>query len=60
MNAVDIESKSVQALILCPTRELATQTQEEVYKLSFGMFGLRSCCVYGGSNIHKQRERLQQ
>jgi ATP-dependent RNA helicase DeaD len=58
LNAVDPTSRKVQALILCPTRELATQTQEEVYKLSFGLIGIKSVCVYGGSNVWKQKERI--
>lgn len=58
LNSIDVSSRKVQALILCPTRELATQTQEEVYKLSFGLIGVRSVCVFGGSNMWKQKERI--
>ncbi|MBP7007249.1 DEAD/DEAH box helicase [Patescibacteria group bacterium] len=34
VNAIDPSKKQVQALVLCPTRELAVQTEEEFYKLS--------------------------
>src|SRR5699024_3924592 len=33
LNAVDTQSSDIQALIISPTRELAIQTQEELYRL---------------------------
>ena len=52
------EQKGPQALILCPTRELAVQVRGEVDKLAHGR---RVGCValYGGKPIRQQIERLK-
>jgi len=51
-------SRSVQALILTPTRELANQIQEEIKKL--GKYTkIKSTCVYGGSPYNKQIKALK-
>lgn len=47
LNAIDPSKRAVQALVLCPTRELAVQTEEEFYKLSRGTIGLKTCVAYG-------------
>lgn len=60
LNAIDPSKKAVQALVLCPTRELAVQTEEEFYKLSRGTIGLKTCVAYGGSNIFRQKEKIMQ
>ena len=60
LNAIDPSKKTVQALVLCPTRELAVQTEEEFYKMSRGTIGLKTCVAYGGSNIFRQKEKIQQ
>ncbi|KAK7100514.1 probable ATP-dependent RNA helicase DDX43 [Littorina saxatilis] len=39
-------------LVLCPTRELALQIQEEVLKINYK--GIKSVCVYGGGNRREQ------
>ena len=44
----------VQALVLCPTRELAIQVSEEVHRLGARLFGLKVLPVYGGSSIENQ------
>lgn len=50
--------KSVEALIITPTRELAMQISDEVFKL--GKFArTRTICVYGGQSIKKQCEFMQ-
>ena len=49
---------SPQALIMCPTRELATQVGEELVWLQ-GPKGLRIITVYGGTDIDKQAKQLQ-
>ena len=46
-----------QALVLCPTRELATQVSEEMQWLQGGK-GLRFVTVYGGTDIDKQAKVL--
>lgn len=47
-----------QAIILCPTRELAVQVAEELTWLQ-GESGLLIQTVYGGTDIEKQAKELQ-
>ena len=51
---IDAKSKATQAIILCPTRELAVQVSEEIKKLSKFKRGLRTLAVYGGESIERQ------
>jgi len=46
-----------QALVLCPTRELATQVSEELQWLQ-GDKGLKFVTVYGGTDLEKQAKVL--
>ena len=46
-----------QAIILCPTRELAVQVTEEMIELQ-GTKGLNIISVYGGTDIEKQAKKL--
>lgn len=55
----DPEERFPQAIILCPTRELAVQVAEELKKLSKHVRGLHICAVYGGESIDKQIKALQ-
>ena len=48
---------SLQALVLCPTRELATQVSEEMRWLQ-GDKGLNLITVYGGTDLEKQAKSL--
>ncbi|MGA3120947.1 MAG: DEAD/DEAH box helicase [Polyangiaceae bacterium] len=51
-------TKAVQALVLCPTRELALQVSREVEQL--GQFrGIKVVPVYGGASITKQIEAIE-
>lgn len=58
LQKIDPNKRAVQAVILAPTRELAYQIREEVFKLSEGL-RMKSIAVYGGSPIRRQREELQ-
>ncbi|WP_124057867.1 DEAD/DEAH box helicase [Vaginisenegalia massiliensis] len=58
LNKLDDSNKSVQALVVAPTRELAIQVQEELFRLGKGQRA-RVYVVYGGSPIGKQLERLR-
>ena len=51
---VDVTSKAVQVLILCPTRELATQVADEVHKLTAFKRGISSVPIYGGASYDRQ------
>jgi len=49
---------SVEALVIVPTRELATQVSDELYR--FGKFlGIRTATVYGGSSYSRQIEHVK-
>lgn len=47
-----------QALVIAPTRELAIQNGEELYRLGH-LKNIRIVTVYGGANIRKQLHQLQ-
>ncbi len=49
----------VQALILCPTRELALQINSELKLLAKFIQGFRSVALIGGQGMHIQTERLK-
>src|SRR3954452_23486718 len=51
---VDAQLRAVQALILCPTRELAMQVAEEVAKLATFKRGVRELPIYGGASYERQ------
>ncbi len=56
---LDFENKSIQALVLCPTRELAIQVHREFEKLTKYYENLSVVSVYGGQNIEKQLSALK-
>ena len=51
---VDPTKRVTQALILCPTRELAVQVSEEVHKLSLFKRGINALPIYGGQSYERQ------
>ncbi len=55
----DLEDKHVQALVLCPTRELSIQVSEEIAKLGKYKKGLTVLPVYGGQPIERQIKALK-
>jgi len=48
-----------QVLILCPTRELAMQSSEEMHKFAKYKSGIRIVPVYGGASIENQIRALK-
>ena len=50
-------SGNIQAIVLCPTRELAVQVSEELSILQ-GEKGLAIQTVYGGTDLEKQAKKL--
>ncbi len=54
INSIDVESKDIQAVILCPTRELTLQISEEMKKIGANCKELRILSVFGGQNIERQ------
>jgi ATP-dependent RNA helicase DeaD len=51
---IDPSSLAVQVLILCPTRELATQVADEVHKLTAYKRGIHAVPIYGGASYDRQ------
>lgn len=58
LERVDPGTKAPQALILCPTRELAIQVAEEISKLAAHKRGVFVLPVYGGQPIERQFRAL--
>ncbi len=56
---VQPEKRAPQALILCPTRELAVQVAEEVAKLAMFKRGVRELPIYGGQSYDRQLRGLR-
>ena len=56
---VDPHNKRTQAIVLCPTRELAIQVAEEVRMLAKYMHSVKVLPVYGGQDIVKQIRSLK-
>ena len=55
---IDPEEKGLQAIILCPTRELAMQAAEEIRRFAKYMHEVKVLPVYGGQDISKQIRAL--
>ncbi|HAB59785.1 MAG TPA: ATP-dependent RNA helicase [Lachnospiraceae bacterium] len=59
LESVDPKSKHLQAVVLCPTRELAIQVAEEIRKLAKFLHGIKVLPIYGGQDITKQIRSLK-
>ncbi|HMB44244.1 MAG TPA: DEAD/DEAH box helicase [Candidatus Methanoperedens sp.] len=59
LDRIDPKNLAVQAVILCPTRELAIQVSEELKKLSRYKKGIEILPVYGGQPIDRQIRALK-
>ena len=55
---LDPAQGTVQALVLCPTRELAVQVHEELTRLA-ARHEVRSVAIYGGDSIGRQMQELR-
>ncbi len=55
---LNLDAKFVQALILCPTRELALQITSELKLLGKYIQGFRIASLIGGQGMHIQKEKL--
>ncbi|MDR2426384.1 MAG: DEAD/DEAH box helicase [Endomicrobium sp.] len=58
LEKIDAKNKNVQAIILCPTRELAIQVCEEIKLFSKYKRGINIVPVYGGQPIQRQMMAL--
>ena len=59
MNNINTEEKSVQALILCPTRELCMQIANDLVKFAKYTKKLGIVAVYGGTSMGPQINELK-
>ncbi|MBD1135643.1 DEAD/DEAH box helicase [Pelagibacterales bacterium SAG-MED47] len=54
-----ILDKNAMALIICPTRELASQVMQTVLKLNVREIGIGNALLIGGESMQKQLKRLK-
>ncbi|MGN0431304.1 MAG: DEAD/DEAH box helicase [Lachnospiraceae bacterium] len=59
LQRIDEKDRSLQGIILCPTRELAIQAAEELRKFAKYMHGIRMVPIYGGQDIERQIKSLK-
>ncbi len=59
LQGLNLENKCVQALVLCPTRELAVQVCEELQRLGSVLENFYTTAVYGGAPIDRQIRSLK-
>lgn len=59
LERINPEDRRLQALILCPTRELAIQVSEEFHKLLKYKDNIRVLPIYGGQPIDRQIAALR-
>lgn len=54
MEKIAADERNIQALVLCPTRELAVQITNELMKLNKYIASVRMVAIYGGQSIDRQ------
>lgn len=59
LEKTDPENKSLQAVVLCPTRELAMQAADELRKFARYLHGIKVLPIYGGQDIVRQIKNLK-
>jgi ATP-independent RNA helicase DbpA len=60
LSQVDLGLQRVQALVLCPTRELADQVGKQMRRLAVGLPNLKLSLFYGGTALGPQIASLEQ
>lgn len=55
---IDVKSNNIQAVVVAPTRELAIQVSEELYKIGYHKRS-RVLPIYGGQDINRQIRSLK-
>ncbi len=55
---IDMKNENIQALVVAPTRELAIQVSEELYKIGYHKRS-RVLPIYGGQDINRQIRALK-
>lgn len=59
IETIDAHQKKVQAIVLCPTRELAIQVSEELGELLKYKKTIKVVPIYGGQSIDRQIRSIQ-
>lgn len=59
LSQIKINEKSLQAIVLCPTRELCLQISQDIRKLAKYSKGIKITAVYGGERISLQINSLK-
>ncbi len=59
LQKLDLARHVPQALVVCPTRELAMQVCEEIHQLGAHLPGLHAVPVYGGAPMDRQIRHLR-
>lgn len=59
LQQINLNSKNIQAMILCPTRELCLQISNDLVSYSKYIDGLKVVSVYGGASIDTQIRLLK-
>jgi len=59
LSMINTESRTVQAIVLCPTRELCIQIERELRKYGAQIPGLSVLAIYGGADMGKQINALK-
>jgi len=60
LDMIDEDSRKIQLLVLCPTRELCLQIAKDIKTYSKYMPNIKSVAVYGGSSIVDQIKSLRE
>ena len=59
LQVLDFSSRTEQALILAPTRELCVQISNDIKDFASGIKGVNIVPVYGGASITRQMDQLR-
>ncbi len=59
LNRLKVGQRQIQALVLCPTRELCTQVAREIRRLGRKQIGLQVLIISGGQPIYPQLTALE-
>ena len=59
LQKIDPKKKKLQAIALCPTRELAIQVADEIRNLAKYMHGIKILPIYGGQDIVRQMDGVE-
>ena len=59
IHRIDIKNKSVQGLVIAPTRELCVQIAKDFKAFSKHMKGLSVATIYGGASMDKQSREIK-